>query len=78
MNGLKTQDRYRGKLQFEIVSTRTKRGKTEPEKYELGRHGMVILGPDKQVLWKKGGHKMKKKEIVAGIQTSLEKVSGGS
>ncbi len=78
MNGLRKNEKFSDRLNFEIVSTETERGQTEPKEYDLGRHGMVILGPDQNVLWKQGGHKMDKKQIVSGIETSLEKISSGS
>ncbi len=66
------KDDYQDKLNFEIVSTQSERGQTEPAEYGLGRHGMVILGQDgNEILWKMKGHKITRDDIENGIQESL-------
>lgn len=70
VDGLK--DEYNDKLTFEIVKTTTERGQTEPEEYDLGRHGMVILSADgEEILWRKPGHKMSEDDVRNGIEKSL-------
>lgn len=76
MNGLKKNKTY--DIQYEIVSTSTERGEKEPETYNLGRHGMVILDPEGNVLWSKPGHRMDKEDITEGIQTALKQHTSGS
>jgi len=66
------KDDYTNQLNFEIVSTQSERGQTEPAEYGLGRHGMVILNKDgSEILWKKKGHRISKEDIQTGIQKSL-------
>lgn len=69
MNGLKSD--YSDRMNVEFVKTSTERGTKEPRKYELGRHGIVLLSPSDDILWKKKGHKISETEIRNGLNENL-------